>query len=244
LWFTWNDFVRRREILFDQRLMAADNTDHISFVFRVLEAQGLAGRLDPTRLHAFLNELFRWNPRLGLVSKQDTPRIVAGLIGQSVRFWDFVGARTGIDPGQRGCRVADIGTGGGFPGMIWAILERGLQVVLVERKQRKTAYLERAAVKTGVDNVRVEAADLGEIARRDSYRHAFDLAVMMAVTRPGELAPDLATLLKDGGFFCTIRSGAEPEPPTQVGESLKVLASLVTPDGRFVIYEKTGEHGR
>lgn len=224
--------------------MAADNTDHISFVFKALKAQGLAGRLDSTRLHAFLNELFRWNPRLGLVSKQDTPRIVAGLIGQSVRFWDFVEDHTGIEPERYGCRVADIGTGGGFPGMIWAVLARGLHVVLIERKQRKTVYLERVAVKAGVENVRVEASDLGAIARRESYRHAFDLAVMMAVTRPGELAPDLGALLKDGGFFCTIRSGAEPEPPTQIGDSLIMLASQVTPDGRFVIYKKTGERRR
>jgi 16S rRNA G527 N7-methylase RsmG len=219
--------------------MSADNTDHISFVLKALEGQGLGGRMDRHRLHTFLDELFRWNPRLGLVSKQDPPRIAARLIGQSVRFWDFVRSETGIDPSRGVCRVADIGTGGGFPGLIWGFLEPGLRITLIERKIRKTAFLERIVVRAVMQNVRVEGLDLSHIARAERYRHAFDLTVMMAVTHPDDVARDIDDLLTDGGFFCTIRSAAESAPPARVGDCLALLATQVTSDGCLAVYQKT-----
>jgi hypothetical protein len=65
------------------------------------------------------------------------------------------------------------------------------------------------------------------------------MAVMMAVTRPDELAADIAGLLANAGVFCTIRSTAEPSPPTRIGERLIALATQVTPDGCFAVYQKS-----
>lgn len=54
----------------------------------------LTARLSPGHLEGFLDELFSWNPQLGLVSKRSTPTVVARLIRQSVDMWKFVAQST------------------------------------------------------------------------------------------------------------------------------------------------------
>ena len=62
-----------------------------------------------------------------------------------------------------GARVADIGSGAGFPGLVLAVLGTG-PVTLVESDARKAAFLREAVRVTGapasVANARAEALDL------------------------------------------------------------------------------------
>ncbi len=219
--------------------MPRNHENDISLVLQTLTADDITQRFDPRRLSRFLGELFRWNPRLGLVSKQDTPRVVIQLIRQSVRLWDFVADHAGLDLLEHRCRVADIGTGGGFPGMIWALLEPRLEITLIERKTRKTAFLERVAALTESSGVDVKASDLRDAAGLGSLRGAFDVVVMIAVVQPGRSAEAIAGLLTTGGYFSTIRSAEEPDPPARIGGVLERRRAELTADGRFVIYQKT-----
>ncbi|UCH83893.1 MAG: class I SAM-dependent methyltransferase [Candidatus Latescibacterota bacterium] len=218
--------------------MPPNHTDDIAVVFADLDTDGVGSRFNTDRLGGYLDELLRWNPRLGLVSKQDTPRIAAGLIRRSVRLWDFVTSHSDLDPSLRRCRVADIGTGGGFPGLVWAMLQPKLDIVLIERKTRKTAFLERVVRKTGATGVKIAAMDLGEAARTDRYQHAFELAVMMAVAPPERHADDIERLLAKGGLFCSIRREGDRSPPQRIGTSLVQCAADSTTTGRFVLFRQ------
>jgi 16S rRNA (guanine527-N7)-methyltransferase len=222
--------------------MTSDYDNDISQVLQSLETGGVAGRFDPVCLRIFLEELFRWNPRLGLVSKQDTARVVTALIGQSVRLWGFVRGHLKLDASQTRCRVADIGTGGGFPGMIWALLEPRLDLTLIDRKVRKTVFLERVATRTGAPGVDVIAIDLMEAARHESLQGTFDVIVTMAVAKPDGMAGAIARLLDPRGVFCTVRSAGEPDPPTQIGDLLTRRAAEMTTDGWFVLYQQADRH--
>jgi len=52
-------------------------------------------------------------------------------------------------------RLADLGAGGGFPGLVLAIARPHARVFLVESVVRKCAFLDRAAATLGLDNVTV-----------------------------------------------------------------------------------------
>lgn len=68
-----------------------------------------------------------------------------------------------LHAGKAATRWIDVGTGGGFPGMVVALLFDG-QVVLVEPRKRRAAFLERAAETCGADNVVVHAAKIEQVA--------------------------------------------------------------------------------
>lgn len=92
-------------------------------------------------LHAFCRLVEKWNPAINLVSK-------AGLAG----LWD----RHVLDSAQI-FRLAppeaklwcDLGSGGGFPGLVIAVMAKhelpNLQVVLVESDRRKAVFLSEVA---------------------------------------------------------------------------------------------------
>jgi 16S rRNA (guanine527-N7)-methyltransferase len=56
---------------------------------------------------------------------------------------------------RRARRIADLGAGGGFPGLVLAIALPDAHVALVESVGRKTAFLDRAAAELALDNVEV-----------------------------------------------------------------------------------------
>ena len=92
--------------------------------------------------------------------------------------------------------VADLGSGGGFPGLALAIALPETQVALVESVRRKCAFLERAAAELGLGNLRVVNA------RAESWLEGIgghDVVTARALAPLGVLVEYAAPLLREGG---------------------------------------------
>src|SRR5580700_11707888 len=63
-----------------------------------------------------------------------------------------------LQPYLRGGRVADIGTGAGFPGLPLAIVNPERSFTLIEATGKKARFVEQTALRLGCDNVQVEHA--------------------------------------------------------------------------------------
>ena len=108
-------------------------------------------------LRAFEALVRRWNSAINLVSKSSLPDLWGRHIVDSAQLLDFcpVGAR----------EWADFGAGGGFPGLVIAILARethpDLHFTLVESDLRKATFLRQAAqaleLSVSVVNERIES---------------------------------------------------------------------------------------
>lgn len=93
-------------------------------------------------LAAFEALVRRWNPAINLVSKASLPVFWERHVVDSAQLLAF--APTGAR------RWADLGAGGGFPGLVLAILSRELHpdisFTLVEADQRKATFLRQAVL--------------------------------------------------------------------------------------------------
>lgn len=93
------------------------------------------------RLQAFHDLLQKWNPRINLVSRTDESDIWRRHIADSAQIWRLAPSGPGL--------WADLGAGGGFPGLVVAALAAqaapALRVVLVESDSRKSVFLAEAA---------------------------------------------------------------------------------------------------
>jgi 16S rRNA (guanine527-N7)-methyltransferase len=89
----------------------------------------------------------RWNPAINLVGKASLGNLWHRHIADSAQIFAY------CPPSAR--HWVDIGSGGGFPGLVVAILARepvpALQVTLVESDQRKATFLRQAAQALGRD---------------------------------------------------------------------------------------------
>ncbi|MFG6589841.1 16S rRNA (guanine(527)-N(7))-methyltransferase RsmG [Sulfitobacter sp. 1A12157] len=106
------------------------------------------------KLEAFAELVRKWNPRINLVSKSSLGDLWTRHIVDSVQVFKL----------SEGSGVwVDLGSGGGFPGIVVSILnqeERHFDVTLVESDQRKCAFLRTAIrelkLEASVKNERIE----------------------------------------------------------------------------------------
>jgi 16S rRNA (guanine527-N7)-methyltransferase len=146
-------------------------------------------------LQAHLDLLMRWNQKLNLTAIRSREEAIERHYCESL----FLGSR--LPSGA--WRIADVGSGAGFPGFPVAVLRPECSVTLIESHQRKAVFLREAS--RGVPNVRVlakRAEDVGE---------SFDRVISRAVSYS-----DLASFLKKLAPNADLLSGAE-RPPASLG---------------------------
>ena len=84
-------------------------------------------------------EMRRWNPKLSLVGPGTAAEVVERHYVESLRALPLI--RSGD---AASIHLLDVGTGGGFPGLVLAAARTDLDVVLVEPNSRKCSFLETA----------------------------------------------------------------------------------------------------
>ena len=100
------------------------------------------------RLDAFTDLLLRWTLRINLIAERDAASVRNRHIADSLQLAPL------LPPGNG--PVGDLGSGGGFPGLVLAIAT-GRPFHLVESDRRKAAFLTEAAARLSLDHVRVHA---------------------------------------------------------------------------------------
>ncbi|MGZ4268678.1 MAG: 16S rRNA (guanine(527)-N(7))-methyltransferase RsmG [Kineosporiaceae bacterium] len=104
-------------------------------------------------------------------------------------------------------RIADLGAGAGFPGLVLAVALPATEVVLVESVSRKAAFIRRAAATAGLDNVVVVTA------RAESWREGLgtcDVVTARALAPLGVLLEYAAPLLRVGGSLVAWKARLDP----------------------------------
>ena len=110
------------------------------------------------RIETYSAELLRWNPRINLVAHGDESRVWARHVEDSLQLLALMPDGLAQGMGKDGAAQAvDLGSGGGFPGMVLAIAS-GAGFVLIESDARKAAFLREAA--------RLAAAPVRVLAQR------------------------------------------------------------------------------
>jgi 16S rRNA (guanine(527)-N(7))-methyltransferase RsmG len=131
-----------------------------------------------TSLERHFSLLLQWNRRMNLTTVQDTEEAVRLHYCESL----FLGKS--LPSGH--LRIADIGSGAGFPGFPVAVLRPECQVDLIESNRRRAVFLREAS--RGIGNVRVVAA------RAESLRDRYDWIISRAVTPAEVLALQIAPM--------------------------------------------------
>ena len=93
-------------------------------------------------------------------------------------------------------RLADVGTGGGVPGVPLAIARPDAQVVLVESTKKKAAFVASAVEALGLGSVTVSDLRAEDVGQSPQFRETFDVATARAVATLDWLAEWCLPLVK------------------------------------------------
>jgi 16S rRNA (guanine527-N7)-methyltransferase len=120
-------------------------------------------------------------------------------------------------------RIADIGSGAGFPGLVLAVALAEAQVDLVESVGRKCDFIRRAIEAAGISNARVLNARSEELAEGDG-REAYTAVTARAVGRLSTLAELASPLLEEGGVLVAWKGKRDPGEEGQMANAAEALA--------------------
>lgn len=107
------------------------------------------------RLDAFMALLLEWNRRINLVSARDAAELGRRHVEDSLQLFPLLPASGPL---------LDIGSGGGFPGLVLALADPERQVHLAESDRRKAAFLATAAARLALPGVTVHAMRAEDLA--------------------------------------------------------------------------------
>ena len=157
-------------------------------------ARALALDLDETqlaRLVAHLDLLDDWNSRMNLTAIRDRPALLTKHLLDSLT----------VQPFLRGERIADVGSGAGFPGIPLAIVEPGRRFALIESTGKKCRFLEHVRDTLGLANVEVVQS------RAEAYHPEirFDTVIARAVGPIAGLLKVAGPLVVGGGRLLAMK---------------------------------------
>jgi 16S rRNA (guanine527-N7)-methyltransferase len=143
------------------------------------------------RLVAHLDLLDEWNARMNLTAIREREQQITKHVLDSLSVW----------PCLRGDRVADVGSGAGFPGIPLAIADPRRHYTLIESTGKKCRFLEHVRDALGLANV--EVAQSRAEAFEPEIR--FDTVVARAVGPIADLVKTAGRLVAGGGRLLAMK---------------------------------------
>lgn len=138
-------------------------------------------------------------------------------------------------------RVADVGAGAGFPGLVLAIALPNAQVDLIESVGRKCEFIHRAIVAAEIPNAVVQNVRSEDWASAGGGE-AYDAVTARAVGRLSTLAELASPLLKPNGVLVAWKGKRDPEEESQLIRASESLA--MRPESMLDVGDRAGSKHR
>ena len=146
------------------------------------------------KLLTFRDLLLKWNKTYNLTALRDPAQAISHHLLDSLAILPHIGAGP----------LLDVGSGGGLPGIPLAIARPELSVSMVDTVQKKTTFLQQAAIELGLKNATVHHARVEEMRghyAQISSRAFAEIALFIRLTRH---------LLAPGGRWLAMK-GVRPD---------------------------------
>jgi 16S rRNA (guanine527-N7)-methyltransferase len=179
----------------------------------------------------YLETLLLWASRLSLTGARTADEIVKRHILDSLSVTRYV---------RPGDKLADLGSGAGFPGVSLAIACPDSRVVLIESRRKRANFLREVARRCQLNNVDVLEERVEEVAARQPG--SFDLVVSRAVWPVADFLRLCRLLLRSAGLAVAMKgSKGRSEITTDPGFSAPQMIPYTLPGGIarvLVVYPK------
>jgi 16S rRNA (guanine527-N7)-methyltransferase len=138
-------------------------------------------------------------------------------------------------------RIADVGAGAGFPGLVLAVALPDAQIDLIESVGRKCEFMCRAAEAAGIANVNVLNTRSEDLAAGEG-REAYDAVSARAVGRLSTLAELASPLLKPNGILVAWKGRRNEDEERQLENAAEALA--MRPEAILDVGDRAGSEHR
>jgi 16S rRNA (guanine527-N7)-methyltransferase len=187
---------------------------------------------DLDHISTYIDILLRWNARINLTAIRDPEDIVTrhfgeslfaarhlfaldgraalrgraalqGRVNRQIDAWALAPEANDPRPTTSGVRVADLGSGAGFPGLPIKLWAPHISLTLIESNHKKAAFLREITRALTLTDVNIQNA------RAETLTTTFDVVTLRAVERFHAALPTAASLIAPAGRLALLISAAQ-----------------------------------
>ncbi len=180
------------------------------------------------KMEAYIKEIVLFNSAYNLTNTSNHDELIVRHIFDSLSAYKMISelcenSDAGDMANKRSLVIADIGSGGGLPGIplaaaFFLLGEDGLRFELVERMEKRCSFLENCAAILGLKNVNVVNSEAERIKEK-----SYDLITFRAF-RPldKKMTKTLLRIVKEDGYLCAYKAKLE-----SIKEEMSAIKELV-----------------
>jgi 16S rRNA (guanine527-N7)-methyltransferase len=172
--------------------------------------------IQANRLERLADLVLAKNQVLNLTSISDRDGMLIKQILNSLYLSKFVDLKPGF-------RLADLGTGGGFPGLPLAILHPEVHFLLADSVQKKIRAVGEFAGALGLQLVDTVAERIETLGHNAHFRERFDVVTAQALAPLPVLLELALPLVRIGGCFAAFKGPNYQEEIDQSQNAMKAL---------------------
>ncbi len=168
------------------------------------------------QLESYAKMLCQWNEKINLTAICDR---------EGIATKHFLDSMTALKTGKVTGKVADIGCGAGFPGLVLKIMKPEIDLTLLDSLKKRLTFLDSVCENlklSGVKTVHARAEDGGR-----EFREEFDTVVSRAVANMTVLAELCLPFVKVGGYFLALKGPLADEELSAAKRAIEVLGGKV-----------------
>jgi 16S rRNA (guanine527-N7)-methyltransferase len=160
------------------------------------------------KLLAYLALLAKWNAVHNLTAVREEAKMVSHHVLDSLAVLPYLAEGN----------LLDVGSGGGLPGIPLAIARPGMPVTLLDSNQKKTAFLQQAAIELHLSNVTV----VNQRVEDYTPPALFATVISRAFADLDEFVSAAKHLLANGGVFAAMKGLHPHEEIAQLSSGFQV----------------------
>ena len=121
----------------------------------------------------------------------------------------------------------DVGAGAGFPSMPLKIVNRNLNITIIDSLGKRIKFLNSVSEKLNLKNIEILHKRAEDFAREKNKRENYDIALSRAVANLPVLLEYSLPFVKVGGFMLCLKGPLVHEEITKSGAALKILGGNI-----------------
>lgn len=155
--------------------------------------------------------LKEWSEKMNLTAITDKEEVY------EKHFYDSI---LPIDVNVQG-KIADVGSGAGFPGIVWKIVRPDLKVSLIEPTGKRCTFLNEVIRQLHLKDIQVFNERAEEHVKE--HREEYDVVTARAVANLRVLAELCVPLVKTDGIFLTMKGNHGDEEVHEAKNAIDIL---------------------
>lgn len=170
------------------------------------------------QFYNYMKLLIEWNKKINLTAIIDPEDIILKHFIDSLTIAKYINEKD---------KIADIGTGAGFPGIPIKILKPENEMLLVDSLNKRIKFLEMVIQEDKLKNIKILHGRAEEIGHNKAYRGNFDVVTSRAVAKLNILLEYMLPLLKLGGKCICLKGPNIEEELEEARNAIKILGGQI-----------------